>query len=207
MPSSGPRSQCAFGSKSNCGGSPDAAHFHVVVFGLADGDGLVGDVGDAGQQFLELLVDRVHLFIERGDLVGDGAHCLLPLGGVGAFALELADLDALLVLARFELFGFGNGGPALLVQGAEAIQIDRAAAGRQAFRNSLEVAPEVGEIVHVLPCYRMEGLFFLVLNFHLLEIFGFEDLAAIETFHVVHAVPAGDDLGARVLTSGLHNSA
>ena len=53
----------------------------------------------------------------------------------------------------------------------------------------------------------MGGLFFLFLNFHLFEIFGFEDLAAIETFHVIHPVSAGDDLGARVLTSGLHNSA
>ncbi len=61
--------------------------------------------------------------------------------------------------------------------------------------------------MHLLPCYRTEGLFFLVLNFHLLKIFGLEDLSAIETFHVVHAVPAGNDLGARVLTSGLHNNA
>ena len=40
-----------------------------------------------------------------------------------------------------------------------------------------------------------------------LEIFVFEDFAAIETFNVIHPVSAGDDLGARVLTSGLHNSA
>ena len=53
----------------------------------------------------------------------------------------------------------------------------------------------------------MKGLFFLILNFHGLEIFIFEDLAAIETFNVIHAIPAGDYLGARVLTSGLHNSA
>ncbi len=53
----------------------------------------------------------------------------------------------------------------------------------------------------------MAGLFFLFLNFHGLKIFGFEDLPAIETFNVVHPVSAGDDLGARVFTSGLHNSA
>jgi hypothetical protein len=53
----------------------------------------------------------------------------------------------------------------------------------------------------------MAGLFFLILDFHGFKIFGFEDLAAIETFDVVDAVPAGDYLGARVLTSGLHNSA
>ena len=53
----------------------------------------------------------------------------------------------------------------------------------------------------------MAELFFLFLDFDGLQIFGFEDLPAIETFNVVHPVSAGDDLGARVLTSGLHNSA
>jgi hypothetical protein len=53
----------------------------------------------------------------------------------------------------------------------------------------------------------MRGLFFLFLDLHGLQIFGFEDLPAIETFNVVDPVSAGDDLGARVLTSGLHNSA
>ena len=53
----------------------------------------------------------------------------------------------------------------------------------------------------------MVRLFFFVLNFHWFEIFIFEDLPAIETFDIIHAVPTGDDLGARVLTSGLHNSA
>ena len=53
----------------------------------------------------------------------------------------------------------------------------------------------------------MKGLFFLILNFHGLEILVFEDLTAIETFDVIHAVATGEYLGARVLTSGLHNSA
>jgi hypothetical protein len=53
----------------------------------------------------------------------------------------------------------------------------------------------------------MEGSFFLILNFHLFKIFSFEDLPAIETFNVIDPVSAGDDLGARVLTSGLHNNA
>jgi hypothetical protein len=53
----------------------------------------------------------------------------------------------------------------------------------------------------------MAGLFFLFVDVHGLKIFGFEDLAAIETFNVVDPVSAGDDLGARVRTSVLHNSA
>src|ERR1019366_6760557 len=71
----------------------NSADFHVVVGGTAHRDGFVRDIGDAGEQFLELLVDGLHLFIERGDLLRDGAHFLLPRGSVGAFALELADFD------------------------------------------------------------------------------------------------------------------
>jgi hypothetical protein len=45
-------------------------------------------------------------------------------------------------------------------------------------------------------------LFFV--GFQGFEIFGLEDLTAIETFHVVHAVSTGNNLGAGMLTSGLH---
>jgi hypothetical protein len=53
----------------------------------------------------------------------------------------------------------------------------------------------------------MAGLFFLFLDVDGFKIFGFEDLAAIETFDIVDPVSAGNNLGARVLTSGLHNDA
>jgi hypothetical protein len=39
-----------------------------------------------------------------------------------------------------------------------------------------------------------------------LEILSFEDLAAIQAFHIVDAVTPCDDLGAVVLASGLHKS-
>ena len=45
----------------------------------------------------------------------------------------------------------------------------------------------------------------LFLDFHGLKVFGLEDLAAIQAFHVIHAVSPGDDLGAGMVTSGLHN--
>jgi len=49
----------------------------------------------------------------------------------------------------------------------------------------------------------------LVFLFHLdlFKVFSFENLAAVETLHVIHAVTAGDDLSAIVVTGGLHNSA
>jgi hypothetical protein len=48
------------------------------------------------------------------------------------------------------------------------------------------------------------GLFFFFLNFHGFKVFSLENLTAIEAFQVVYAVSAGDDLGAVVVTSGLH---
>ena len=40
------------------------------------------------------------------------------------------------------------------------------------------------------------GLFLFFLGFHWLQVFGFEDLPAIETFHVIDPVSTGEDLGA-----------
>jgi hypothetical protein len=49
----------------------------------------------------------------------------------------------------------------------------------------------------------------LVVLFHddRFEVFGFKNLAAIETFDVVYAIAAGDDLGMVVVTGGLHKTA
>jgi hypothetical protein len=52
-----------------------------------------------------------------------------------------------------------------------------------------------------------EGLpFFFFLDFHGIKVFCFEDLTAIQTLYVVHAVSSSDDLGAGMLTRGLHNA-
>jgi hypothetical protein len=48
-------------------------------------------------------------------------------------------------------------------------------------------------------------LFFLV-GFQGFKVLRFEDLAAIETFHVVYAVSSSDDLSAGVFTNGLHKT-
>jgi len=50
-------------------------------------------------------------------------------------------------------------------------------------------------------------LFFLFLGFHRLQVFGLENLTTVETFHIVHPVPSGQDLGAGVLAGGLHSQA
>jgi hypothetical protein len=49
-------------------------------------------------------------------------------------------------------------------------------------------------------------LIFFFLNGYRFEVFGIEDLAAIEAFNVFHSVAPGNDLGTGVLTSGLHKA-
>jgi hypothetical protein len=48
-------------------------------------------------------------------------------------------------------------------------------------------------------------LLLFILHGHGFKVFGLEDLAAIETFQVFHAVSSGDYLGTGVITSRLHN--
>ena len=52
---------------------------------------------------------------------------------------------------------------------------------------------------------RVGGLLLFFFDFDGFQVFGFEDLAAVETFHVVDAVSSSNHLGAGVVTSGLHN--
>jgi hypothetical protein len=48
-------------------------------------------------------------------------------------------------------------------------------------------------------------LLLFILHWDGFKVFGLEDLAAIETFQVFHAVSSGDYLGTVVVTSRLHN--
>ncbi len=50
------------------------------------------------------------------------------------------------------------------------------------------------------------GLFLFFLGFDGFEVLGLEDLTAVQTFHVVHAVSSGNDLGPGVIAGGLHNT-
>jgi hypothetical protein len=50
-----------------------------------------------------------------------------------------------------------------------------------------------------------EGLFLVFLDFHWLEVFGLEDLTAVQAFYIVDTVSPGNHLGAGMVTNGLHN--
>ena len=91
----------------------------VGALGGADGDGVLGQVGDGLHQFAELVVggggggfERVGLGLEVGELGGEG-------GGVAAFALELAEVGGELVALGLEGFGLGDGFAAARVDSGE----------------------------------------------------------------------------------------
>jgi hypothetical protein len=50
-------------------------------------------------------------------------------------------------------------------------------------------------------------LLLVLFHHYRFEVFGVKNLSAIETFDVVHAIAAGDDLRTVVLTGGLHKTA
>jgi hypothetical protein len=50
----------------------------------------------------------------------------------------------------------------------------------------------------------MGGLFLFLFNFDRFKVFALEDLAAIETFHVIDAVSSRNELGAGMVAGGLH---
>jgi len=52
--------------------------------------------------------------------------------------------------------------------------------------------------------WKPGGLFLFFLDFHGFQVFGFEDLTAVQTFNVVDAVSSGDDLSTGMVASGLH---
>jgi hypothetical protein len=53
-------------------------------------------------------------------------------------------------------------------------------------------------------CARGPGLLFVVLHFDRFQVFGFKYLPAIQTFEIIDAIPAGDNLGTGVIASGRH---
>ena len=121
-----------------------APHFDVVVGVAADGHGFVRDVGNAGQQLAKLARRRVFTCSSSAAISSPIARtccCRSVVSTPSRFSLPISAVSAL--RARLQLFGFGDGGAALLVELAELIQIGRLAARGEAFRNPVEVGPEV----------------------------------------------------------------
>ena len=112
----------------------------------------MGNVGNAGEEVLKFVVEGFDLVVEGGHFPGHGANLGLPLGGVGALAAQAGDLRAFGIAARLQLFGPGDGGTAVAVELAKAVEVRRISASRQPLCNALEIGPEMREIVHDPPC-------------------------------------------------------
>ena len=64
-----------------------------------------------------------------------------------------------------------------------------------------------GALADLVDDARGQGLFVFGLDGYRLEIFGFEDLAAVEALDVIDTIAAGYDRCSFVLTGGLHRDA
>ena len=80
----------------------------VCILVVADGAGLVGEVGDVEEEVALLCGGVFGEGIELGDFLVDGADFCLDVGGVFAFGFELADLlgGAFALCLKFLLCGF-----------------------------------------------------------------------------------------------------
>ena len=101
----------------------------------------------------KLRFEGLDLFVERGDRSLCGAHALLARSGIGAFALQLADLHGFGIRARLQLLHLGERGAAFAVEFAELFQSGDGSARGEALGDLVEIGAKVGEIVHgVIPC-------------------------------------------------------
>ena len=119
-----------------------APHLHVVFGIFAHRHGFMGNVGNTGQQVSKRHVERLDQLIAVRDHLLLRAHLLLQLAGVGALALQLSDRGALGIHLGLQLFGQGDCVAPLSIQLAKAVEAGNVAAGGQALRDPVEVAPE-----------------------------------------------------------------
>src|SRR5580704_7623179 len=75
---------------------------------------------------------------------------------------------------------------------------------RKARRPPVSVARANNAVHQVCNGVITAELIFVCLYRNWLQIFGFEDLLAVEAFHVIHTVTAGDDYRSLVLAGCLH---
>ena len=101
-----------------------AADFDIVVGGVADGNSVAGQVGDAGQDVAQL---RIVVCRQLLGSLALGLQCLLFFeigGGVLLRLAQLLEFFGQLVASRLYGFRLGDGGAALGVDGVKVLQDD-----------------------------------------------------------------------------------
>ena len=109
-----------------------APHLDIVFGALADGNGLVRHIRHRREHAAKPLVEFLDPLVEAGHPFAHRAHALLRFAGIDALSLQLRDFLAGGVSLRLQLLGFGDGGAAFAIEGAEGLRVERVAAVRQA---------------------------------------------------------------------------
>ncbi len=116
-----------------------AAHFDVVVGGLAQRHAGVRQVRHRHEQVIERLLQGGQLFLELLQAHGHGLRFRHDGAGVLALGLQLADLLGQRVAAGLQGLGFGLDGLAARLQVVEPFRVEGDAAGLQAVYDGLQV--------------------------------------------------------------------
>mmetsp|Transcript_1075 Transcript_1075/g.1642 ORF Transcript_1075/g.1642 Transcript_1075/m.1642 type:complete len:501 (-) Transcript_1075:722-2224(-) len=130
-----------------------AAHLDVAGLVRAERNTLVGQVGHAHQQVVELVLDRVQPLGAGLEFIGDAAHLSHLRGGILALALGHADLLGQRVAARLQFLGAGLHRLALGLQGLEALHVEEwlgVLACVQALDDGVELLAQLGDVEHVV---------------------------------------------------------
>ena len=126
-----------------------AAHFDVLVLGLARRHRRVGHVRDLEEEALHLAVHALELGLERLDPLAHLAHARLLVGRVLAAALGLADRLGGLVAQRLELLALTHEPSALGVQGEQRPDQLGASAVHEGALDRLGILADQSHVQHV----------------------------------------------------------
>ena len=141
MPSSGPRSQCALGVKSNWGGWPQRRTSTLSSALLPTGTDSCGMFGTPASNGPELFVQLFGFFVQRGSAVAHVAHFLLR-SAVSTPCFAACRFPRFGIALRLELFGFGERGAPLGIELAELLDIQLKPARGQTLGDGVEIGPE-----------------------------------------------------------------
>ena len=108
----------------------------------------MGHIGNGQQQFTLLGIKGGDLFVSLLDTLGNLLHLRDQSVGDLFFFLEAGDFVSGFIALGFQLFGCGNELAALLVELAEAVQIQGHAALPGHVGEDVQVVTEVAKIMH-----------------------------------------------------------
>ena len=132
------------------GGAP-ALLFNVGGLVGAHRHGRIGNVGQGGQDAVELLQQLCQASLGCLQLVAEGTHLGHHLGSVLALPLQHADLLGQAVALGLQFLGTGLQGLALGFEGREFGEVDGLAAAGEALGHGVEIGAKLLDVEHDAP--------------------------------------------------------